>query len=133
MLQLEHIVALSKRLGVPCTAYEIDLEELRRTAQLRTRLETQGVVLENMELPDAFKCPVTLEIMKDPTVASDGHSYERSTLQRLLRTRSKSPMTRERLNKLIAVPNTNLRKRIREYTADVCDVLEKRSKHVESR
>ena len=31
---------------------------------------------------DAFKCPITTERMRDPVIASDGHSYERESIER---------------------------------------------------
>lgn len=32
--------------------------------------------------PDCFTCPITRERLKDPVVAADGHSYERSAIER---------------------------------------------------
>lgn len=36
-------------------------------------------------MEDAFKCPLTQEIMEDPVMAADGHSYESSALQNWFR------------------------------------------------
>ena len=36
--------------------------------------------LLGVEPPDAFLCPITYDLMKDPVVASDGHTYERDAL-----------------------------------------------------
>ncbi|MCC2667386.1 MAG: hypothetical protein K0S63_1302, partial [Gammaproteobacteria bacterium] len=38
----------------------------------------------NIEVPDAFECPITAEIMLDPLMASDGHSYERIAIEKWL-------------------------------------------------
>jgi hypothetical protein len=41
------------------------------------------VLLEGVEVevvPDEFLCPITLELMTDPVLAEDGHTYERSAI-----------------------------------------------------
>ena len=31
--------------------------------------------------PDIFQCPITFDLMRDPVIAADGHSYERSAIE----------------------------------------------------
>ncbi|XP_062098902.1 U-box domain-containing protein 12-like [Humulus lupulus] len=33
-------------------------------------------------IPDDFRCPISLELMKDPVIVSTGHTYERSCIQK---------------------------------------------------
>jgi Mg-chelatase subunit ChlD len=57
-----------------------------------------------------FECPITLETMKDPVLAPDGHTYERSAIVTWLRENGgKSPQTRERMYIADLVPNRALR------------------------
>lgn len=42
-------------------------------------------------------CPITHDIFRDPVVASDGHTYERSAIERWFETASTSPVTNETL------------------------------------
>jgi len=42
-------------------------------------------------------CPVSLVLLSDPVVASDGFMYEKASLEQILRAGAISPMTRERL------------------------------------
>ena len=35
---------------------------------------------EDSEIPPAFICPITQELMQDPVTAADGHSYESSAI-----------------------------------------------------
>merc|ERR1711977_413966 len=44
-------------------------------------------------------CPVSLMLLSDPVVASDGFMYEKASLEGILKSNAISPMTRERLNK----------------------------------
>ncbi|KAK3232765.1 hypothetical protein CYMTET_56893 [Cymbomonas tetramitiformis] len=62
-----------------------------------------------------FLCPITYEIMKDPVVAADGHTYESSAIVRWLQHHSTSPMTGQRLRTCELTPNFTLRSLIREH------------------
>ncbi len=44
-------------------------------------------------IPDHFICPISLEIMEDPVVCSDGNTYERREIMRWLVTHDTSPKT----------------------------------------
>lgn len=54
-------------------------------------------------------CPIALEPMRDPQVASDGVSYERAEMQRWLRFNDRSPATNMRLRSIILYPNVALK------------------------
>lgn len=70
---------------------------------------------DQMEIPSDIICPVTQEIMVDPVVAMDGHSYERSAIEQWLTKKKTSPQTNEDMGSNLVVPNHNLRKRIMEF------------------
>ena len=56
-------------------------------------------------------------------VASDGHSYERSAIVSVLRDgNGLSPLTRERLQPNVLIPNRNLKRRIEEHEEDMLRV-----------
>jgi len=65
------------------------------------------------ELP-AATCPITQEIMEDPVVCADGHSYERSAITQWLLSRDTSPCTNTPLAHRNVVPNYALRNLIAE-------------------
>lgn len=126
---LEAIVRVGKLLKVSAKVlapFMAEMDRIQQQERVTQRLNRVGIAMKDVDTPNAFLCPVTLDVMKDPTVASDGHSYERSTLARLHKLKQKSPMTRERLDRGVAVPNVNLKKRIRDYLDDVCVVVEKK-------
>jgi hypothetical protein len=92
------------------------LDEQRAAATQRARRESVGL---NVPLPADFTCPITFDKMKDPVVASDGHSYERSAIEEILRgPHPLSPLTRETLGTAL-VPNLNLRRRIEDHEAEL--------------
>lgn len=102
---------------------EDKLVELQKNKAIEDKLNKNGIV---WEYPNEFKCPITQDVMKDPVVASDGHSYERDALMSFLyKGNGKSPLTRETLNNKIIVTNVNLKKRIRDYAENICEIVEK--------
>ncbi len=48
-----------------------------------------------MSHPQEFICPITQELMDDPVVGKDGHTYERKAITQWLQGNNRSPMTRE--------------------------------------
>ena len=51
------------------------------------------------DAPEDLLCPITQELLVEPVVASDGHTYERCAIERVINDKKqrKSPMTRETL------------------------------------
>ena len=68
------------------------------------------------KLPKAFLCPITHDIMKDPVVLSDGHTYERSAIEKWIKIlgRRTSPMTGLPLPHIDLTPNFTLKSMIVE-------------------
>ena len=53
-----------------CSAQREELARLRAMMARRTG-----------EVPDALCCPISMEIMRDPVIAADGHTYERAEIE----------------------------------------------------
>lgn len=67
-----------------------------------TTLELERLRLENVELkrllcldqpPAYLMCPLTHELMRDPVITSDGHSFEREAIDHWFKTSKLSPIT----------------------------------------
>jgi len=61
---------------------------------------------------DAFLCPITREIMNDPVICCDGHTYEREAIDMWLKSNSRSPKTNQPLHSRILIPNHAMRNSI---------------------
>jgi hypothetical protein len=48
-------------------------------------------------VPDGFLCPITQDVMRDPVILQDGHSYERKAIMDWLKRSKRSPLTNEEL------------------------------------
>jgi hypothetical protein len=52
-----------------------------------------------------FHCPITLDLMVDPVVASDGFTYERAAIEKWIKIKGTSPFTRAPLrSEMLRVP-----------------------------
>jgi hypothetical protein len=84
-------------------------------------------------LPNMPPCPITGEPMRDPVVAADGHTYERSAIARWLSTSNKSPLTGAILAHKELVPNYMLLSSLQEAaTASIVAMSSSPSKTVKA-
>ena len=65
----------------------------------------------NIEVPKTLCCPITLSLMVDPVIASDGHNYESHYLKKWTKTKNKSPMTGAPFENNLTINNHELRNR----------------------
>ena len=82
-------------------------------ARLRQRMKKRG------SAPQQFDCPIDMDVMHDPVFAADGHTYERSAIQRWLAVHDISPLTNEPLVHKELTPNFLIRSMIREYMEEM--------------
>ena len=64
-----------------------------------------------------FICPIGGEIMTDPVIAKDGHTYERKHIEEWFRVRLSSPLTNQNLASAELTPNHTLKKVIADFLA----------------
>lgn len=60
-----------------------------------------------------YECPITQEIMQNPVMAADGHSYEKTAIEEWFREgKHLNPLTGKKLSSRTLIPNVNLKKAI---------------------
>ncbi|GAX24254.1 hypothetical protein FisN_4Lh044 [Fistulifera solaris] len=101
------------------TSLEEDDASSRRQESLfeDRKLPAAEVVLDTPDiepLPNMPACPITGEPMREPVVAADGHTYERSAIARWLQASDKSPLTGSVLLHKNLVPNYMLLSSLQE-------------------
>jgi len=70
--------------------------------------------LKGMRIRDEFLCPITQELLREPVVVSDGHTYEKAAIEKWLRSKNISPMTGEEMRDKNIIGNVNLKKLIKD-------------------
>ncbi|XP_071788780.1 WD repeat, SAM and U-box domain-containing protein 1-like [Asterias amurensis] len=73
------------------------------------REKGNGAIPTDDGIPDEYLCPITRELMKDPVIAADGYSYERSSIEAWVRGNKTSPMTNSPLVHANLTPNRSLK------------------------
>lgn len=71
-----------------------------------------------MPTDENFYCPITYQIMVDPVIGPDGHTYERHAIEAWLQTSNKSPMTKQPMNSTELIPNIALRNTIQLFLVE---------------
>lgn len=68
-------------------------------------------------IPEQFLCPITMEIMKDPVICSDGHTYEREVIMSLKK--PISPLTNQPINLKTIIPNRIIKELISNFLMEL--------------
>jgi hypothetical protein len=87
----------------------------KTTALLPAISSTSLFPPEPPPIPQDYLCPITQEIMEDPVIASDGHTYERKAISEWLDQNEVSPMTNEALESSQLFANISMKRMIREW------------------
>ncbi|CAM8967371.1 unnamed protein product [Rhodiola kirilowii] len=75
-----------------------------------------NVNIKSSEIPDDFRCPISLELMKDPVIVSTGQTYEHSCIEKWLEAgHSTCPKTQQPLANTTLTPNYVLRSLIAQW------------------
>lgn len=100
--------------GTPSTLPESPLIANPSPLPSRPRTSSASTGLSRTP-PQAFVCPLTLEVMVDPVLDAQGNTYESQAILIWLDTNRISPISRQPLHPSMLVPNLTLRNLIHEY------------------
>ncbi|KAF8652117.1 hypothetical protein HU200_063067 [Digitaria exilis] len=108
------------KLGLRCTSLKcrdrpnLESEVLPELENILSRVAA-SLKLENIVAPSHFICPILQEVMEDPYVAADGHTYEHRAIKAWLTKHKVSPVTNQRLPHLSIIPNHSLHAAIQQW------------------
>ena len=93
------------------------VERLEAETRRREERRAAGAQVELPEdrRPDRHKCPITREVMVEPVITADGHTYERAQIERWLCDNSTSPTTGLHLQSKKLTDNIALKQDINEW------------------
>eukprot|EP00300_Choanocystis_sp_HF-7_P036293 c52136_g1_i1.p1 GENE.c52136_g1_i1~~c52136_g1_i1.p1 ORF type:complete len:235 (+),score=36.02 c52136_g1_i1:41-745(+) len=96
-----------------------------QTYSVPAEISEQATMLpDDIEIPSEMICPITQEIMLDPVIAIDGHSYEHQAMKSWLSNHNTSPKTNEQLISKILIPNIALRSRIHSFIESYAAIMQ---------
>ncbi len=107
---------------------EIDILIIRRNEILSSDIPSITTLYQNSisniiqlpksisdNIPNEYICPITCDIMTEPVILTDGHTYEKKAITKWLETHNTSPLTKEIVNKEIIIPCYSLRSLIQDF------------------
>ncbi|KAJ0763179.1 putative U box domain, armadillo-like helical, Zinc finger, RING/FYVE/PHD-type [Helianthus annuus] len=69
-----------------------------------------------VQIPYHFRCPISLELMRDPVIVNTGQTYDRSSIESWVATGNTTcPVTRLPLTDFTFIPNHTLRRLIQDW------------------
>lgn len=78
---------------------------------------SQSVVVPN--IPDEFRCPITLDLMRDPVIVASGHTYDRNSIARWINSGHYTcPKSGQKLLHMALIPNYALKSLIQQWYQD---------------
>ncbi|KAF9676954.1 hypothetical protein SADUNF_Sadunf08G0057000 [Salix dunnii] len=70
-------------------------------------------------IPNEFRCPISLELMKDPVIVSSGHTYDRNSIAHWINSGHHTcPMSGKRLIHMALMPNYALKSLLHQWCQD---------------
>merc|ERR1712107_722260 len=88
-------------------AHEEHLKMVEQARESAEKAEQQASTLECLiaALKSHCVCPITHQLMNDPVMAADGHTYERGAIERWFTAHRTSPSTNLPLSRQEVIPN----------------------------
>ncbi|KAK7265702.1 hypothetical protein RJT34_33325 [Clitoria ternatea] len=110
---------LSSLVGFLSYCRGVIFETVVDTNQTEARCSTEMITLTSVINPEDFRCPISLELMKDPVTVSTGQTYDRASIKKWLKAGNTTcPKTGENLTNTELVPNTTLKRLIQQFCYD---------------
>jgi len=110
------------KLGLHCTALrcrdrpDLEQEVLPELENILSRVtSSRKFESPNAVVPIHFICPISQEVMDDPCVAADGHTYERRAIEAWVKEHKISPITKHMLPSLTIIPSHSLHEAIQQW------------------
>ncbi|XP_042501200.1 U-box domain-containing protein 19-like [Macadamia integrifolia] len=108
----------SSLMGFMCYCRVVIFDVVDCRSNNRSDFRCNGEVLSCLN-PEDFRCPISLELMVDPVTISTGHTYDRSSILKWLKSGNFTcPKTGEKLTSTELIPNSTLRKLIQKFCSD---------------
>ncbi|KAB1211345.1 U-box domain-containing protein 20 [Morella rubra] len=78
-----------------------------------------GNLQTEITIPSLFRCPISLDLMKDPVTLPTGITYDRENIERWIEADNQTcPVTNQVLNSFDQIPNHALRKMIQDWCVE---------------
>ncbi|XP_049389716.1 U-box domain-containing protein 21-like [Solanum stenotomum] len=88
----------------------------KRASRSNSKKQIEEKTMELLMVPSHFKCPISLDLMKDPVTLSTGITYDRVSIETWIENGNQTcPITKKVVKTLEPIPNHTMRKMIQEW------------------
>ncbi|XVE74552.1 hypothetical protein DITRI_Ditri12bG0026100 [Diplodiscus trichospermus] len=90
----------------------------RRAGKEQQRNENR-YQMDQLMIPRDFRCPISLDLMKDPVTLSSGITYDRENIEKWIEAGNFTcPLTNQVLRSLEPIPNHMIRKKVQDWCVE---------------
>lgn len=74
---------------------------------------------QSVNIPDEFRCPISLDLMKDPVIVASGHTYDRNSIAQWINSGHHTcPKSGQRLIHMALIPNYALKSLMEQWSQE---------------
>ncbi|WOH13268.1 hypothetical protein DCAR_0832777 [Daucus carota subsp. sativus] len=90
--------------------------KIRASRHANKRIGLDDISNMEVSIPTHFRCPISLDLMKDPVTLSSGITYDRQSIETWIEAGNNTcPITKQELSTLEPIPNHTIRKMIQDW------------------
>lgn len=94
----------------------MNLSMRRRRDNNGTAIRPQSNEYSEIDVPSHYRCPISLDLMKDPVTLSTGMTYDRASIEKWIDTGNLTcPATNQALASFDQIPNHTIRRMIQDW------------------
>ncbi|KAI3704362.1 hypothetical protein L1987_74580 [Smallanthus sonchifolius] len=94
-------------------------KKLRASRMASKKLLTNQNFKMELTIPTHFRCPISLDLMKDPVTLSTGITYDRESIEKWIRDGNQTcPVTNQVLTNFDQIPNHMIRRMIQDWCVE---------------
>ncbi|EYU21095.1 hypothetical protein ABFS82_04G217400 [Erythranthe guttata] len=94
----------------------VALKEMKLKKTVSLKLRTDRELASAGTVPEEFKCPLSMELMRDPVIIDSGQTYDRPFIQKWLKSGNRTcPKTQQVLTHTTLAPNHLIREMITKW------------------
>ncbi|GMI87300.1 hypothetical protein like AT5G01830 [Hibiscus trionum] len=112
---LVSLVSHSKSMVFSEESMKDDIKQASVSASRNTD-QSSSSQLMSFNIPDEFRCPISLDLMKDPVIVASGHTYDRNSIAQWINNGHHTcPKSGQRLIHMALIPNYALKSLVHQW------------------
>ncbi|PON79009.1 Beta-catenin [Parasponia andersonii] len=91
-------------------------EEPKKLSSTSTKNHDRSSSSQSVNVPDEFRCPISLDLMRDPVIVASGHTYDRNSIAQWINSGHHTcPKSGQRLIHMALIPNYALKSLMEQW------------------